>query len=220
MEPYGDHMKTFKRAAIAATILTATLTSQSAMAAWSANVGLVSDYHFRGIQQTESASASAGIDYAADSGFYVGAWTAEVEDGLEVDLYGGYGLELESGITLDANFVSYQYTGDFDSAYNEIGVGAGYGLFSVGYVIGKWDGVVGNEAATENDYSLVTVGVEKNGWSATIGSWGKDSDGEYGEIGYGTEVGGFDVGVGLVISGGDLDDSESLYLSLSKSFEL
>lgn len=213
-------MKTFKRAAIAATILTATLASQSAMAGWSANIGLVSDYHFRGIQQTESASASAGVDYAADGGFYVGAWTAEVEDGLEVDLYGGYGVELESGIVLDANFTTYQYTGDFDSAYNEIGLSAGYDLFSVGYVQGKWDGVVGDEDATEGDYSLITIGVAQGNWSATIGSYGQDAEGEYGEIAWGTEVGGFDVGVGLVFSGSDLDDSESLYFSISKSFDL
>lgn len=213
-------MKTFKRAAIAVTFLTATLASQSAMAGWSANIGVVSDYHFRGIQQTETASTSAGVDYAADSGFYVGAWTADVQDGLEVDIYGGYGVELESGITLDANFTTYQYTGDFDSAYNEIGLSAGYGLFSVGYIQGKWDGVVGDEDATEGDYSLITFGIEKDGWSALIGSYGKDSDGEYAEIAYGTEIGGFEVGVGLVISGSDLDDSESLYFSLSKSFEL
>ncbi len=213
-------MRTFKRAAIAATILATTLASQSVMAGWSANIGLVSDYHFRGIQQTESASASAGVDFAGDTGFYVGAWTAEVEDGLEVDLYAGYGIELESGISLDANLVTYQYTGDFDSAYNEIGLSAGFGLFSVGYVMGEWDGVVGNEDATEGDYSLVTISIEKDGWSGTIGSYGKDSEGEYGEIAYSTEIGGFDVGVGLVISGSDLDDSESLYFSLSKSFEL
>ena len=213
-------MRTFKRTALAATLLASTLASHSAMAEWSANIGVVSDYHFRGIQQTESASTSAGIDYAGSTGFYVGAWTAEVEDGLEVDLYAGYGVELESGITLDANFTTYQYTGDFDSAYNEIGLGAGFGLFSVGYVQGKWDGVVGNEAATEGDYSLITVGLESGGWSATIGSYGQDAEGEYGEIAYGTEIGGFDVGVGLVISGSDLDDSESLYFSVSKSFEL
>lgn len=213
-------MRTLQRAALAATILASTLASQSAMAEWSANIGVVSDYHFRGIQQTESASTSAGIDYAGSTGFYVGAWTAEVEDGLEVDLYAGYGIELESGLTLDANFTTYQYTGDFDSAYNEIGLSAGYGLFSLGYVQGKWDGVVGNEAATEGDYSLVTIGLESNGWSATIGSYGQDSEGEYAEIAYGTEIGGFDVGVGLVLSGSDLDDSESLYFSLSKSFDL
>ncbi|WP_412972220.1 TorF family putative porin [Glaciecola sp. MF2-115] len=213
-------MKTFKRTAMAATILSTALLSQTAMAEWSANIGLVSDYHFRGIQQTESASTSAGLDYAGDTGFYAGAWTAEVEDGLEVDLYAGYGIELDNGVSLDANFTTYQYTGDFDSAYNEIGLGAGFGLFSVGYVQGKWDGVVGDEAATEGDYSLVTIGIEKDGWSATIGSYGKDAEGEYGEIAYGTEIGGFDVGVGLVLSGSDLDDSESLYFSISKSFDL
>ncbi|MFQ3248559.1 MAG: hypothetical protein ACI9O6_000361 [Glaciecola sp.] len=213
-------MKTFKRTAMAATILSTALISQTAMAEWSANIGLVSDYHFRGIQQTESASTSAGLDYTGGTGFYAGAWTAEVEDGLEVDLYAGYGIELDNGVSLDANFTTYQYTGDFDSAYNEIGLGAGFGLFSVGYVQGKWDGVVGDEAATEGDYSLVTIGIEKDGWSATIGSYGKDAEGEYGEIAYGTEIGGFDVGVGLVLSGSDLDDSESLYFSISKSFDL
>ena len=213
-------MKAFKRAALATTILAATMASQTAMAGWSANIGVVSDYHFRGIQQTESASTSPGVDYAADSGFYVGAWTADVEDGLEVDLYGGYGVELDNGITLDANFTTYQYTGDFDSAYNEVGVSAGYGLFSVGYVQGKWDGVVGNEDATEGDYSLVTLSLASGNWSATVGSYGKDSEGEYGEVAYGTEIGGFDVGVGLVISGSDLDDNESMYFSISKSFEL
>lgn len=213
-------MSTFKRAAIAATILTATLASQSAIAGWSTNVGIVSDYHFRGIQQTESASASAGLDFAGDTGFYAGAWTAEVEDGLEIDVYAGYGIELDSGLTLDANFTTYQYTGDFDSAYNEIGLSAGFSLFSVGYVQGKWDGVVGDENATEGDYSLVTLSIENEGWSATIGSYGKDAEGEYGEVAYGTEIGGFDVAIGLVVSGSDLDDSESLYFSLSKSFEL
>jgi hypothetical protein len=76
------------------------------------------------------------------------------------------------------------------------------------------------ESETEGDYSLITVGIESGGWSATIGSYGQDAEGEYGEIAYGTEIGGFDVGVGLVISGSDLDDSESLYFSIGKSFDL
>ena len=60
--------------------------------------------------------------------------------------------------------------------------------------------------------------VENNGFSATVGSWGKDFSGEYVELGYGTSVGEFDVGVGLVMSGSDLDDKESLYFSIGKSF--
>jgi len=212
-------MNKLKLSALGLATLAGSTLSLPVLAEWSANVGVVSQYHFRGIQQTSSASASAGIDYG-NQGFYAGAWAADVADGLEVDLYAGYGLELESGITLDANFVSYQYTGDFDSAYNEIGVSAGFNLFTLGYVVGEWDGEVGNESATEGDYSLFTVGMEYEGFSAVIGSYGKEADGEYAEIGYGTEVGGFDVGVTLVISGSDLDDDEALYFSLSKSFEL
>ena len=60
------------------------------MAQWSANVGYVSDYIYRGIFQTES-SASAGIDYEGENGFYVGTWGADVGDGIETDLYFGYG---------------------------------------------------------------------------------------------------------------------------------
>ncbi|MFT7312633.1 MAG: hypothetical protein ACI9J5_000762, partial [Paraglaciecola sp.] len=54
----------------------------------------------------------------------------------------------------------------------------------------------------------------------TFGTWGDEFDGDYVEAGYGTEIGGFDVGVGVIFSGSDLDDDEALYLSLSKSFDL
>lgn len=212
-------MKSFKLASIGAAVLAATTFSQSAMAEWSANIGLVSDYHFRGIQQTESASASAGLDFES-SGFYLGAWTAEVEDGLEVDVYGGYGYEFSNGLSLGVGYTTYQYTGDFDSQYNEFNFSAGYGIVSLEYSVGEWDGEVGNEAATVSDYDFFAVTVEHSGFYGTFGSWGKDFEGEYGEIGYGTEVGGFDVGVAMVFSGNDLDDSESIYFSIGKTFSL
>jgi uncharacterized protein (TIGR02001 family) len=212
-------MKIVKITAIAAAVLAASGVSQIAHAEMSANVGVVSQYHFRGIQQTTSASASAGLDYEAE-GFYVGTWAADVDDGLEIDLYGGYGIELDNGISLGFGATTYQYTGDFDSAYNEINLSAGFGLFSVGYSVGEWDGVVGDEAATEGDYAILTVTIEKDGFSGTFGSYGKDAEGEYFDVAYGTEIGGFDVGVGILFSGSDLNDDESLYFSLSKSFEL
>ena len=89
------------------TALSAALLSTSVMAEWSANVGMVSDYHFRGIQQTQSASASAGVDYEK-GGFYAGSWAAEVEDGLEVDFYAGYGIELDNGLALGLGATTYQ----------------------------------------------------------------------------------------------------------------
>ena len=211
-------MKLAKLTVISAAILSTSVISSSAMANWSANVGIVSDYHFRGIQQTESASASAGVDYEND-GFYAGVWTAEVEDGLEVDLYGGYGFDLTDSISASIGYTTYQYTGDFDSAYNEFNFGISAGMFSLEYSVGVWDGPVGDEMDVDYDFIGLTVEAE-SGLFATAGFFGQDTEGEYVEVGYGTSVGDFDVGVGLIISGSDLDDSESLYLSLSKSFDL
>lgn len=214
-------MKTLRITAVAAAVLAASSVSQVALAegSVSANIGYVSQYHFRGIQQTGAGSASAGLDYE-NGGFYVGTWAADVADGLEVDLYGGYGIEWENGLSLGLGVTTYQYTGDFDSAYNEVNLSAGYGLFSVGYSAGKWDGEVGNEAATEGDYSILTVSFESNGFSGTFGTYGQDAEGEYFDLAYGTEIGGFDVGIGVLFSGSDLNDDESMYFSLSKSFDL
>lgn len=62
------------------------------------NVGVTSDYRFRGIAQTATDPAlQAGVDFAHKSGFYLGAWGSNVSwikdfgasDGsLEIDLYG------------------------------------------------------------------------------------------------------------------------------------
>lgn len=211
--------RTLKITAIAAAVLAASGVSQVAYAEVSANVGVVSQYHFRGIQQTAGASTSAGLDYE-EGGFYLGTWAADVADGLEVDGYGGYGFELDNGLSLAVGATTYQYTGNFDSAYNEVNLSAGFGMFSVSYNIGKWDGIIGNEAATESDYTILIITVEHSGFTGTFGTYGDEADGEYFDIAYGTEIGGFDVSVGLLISGSDLDDDESLYFSFGKSFDL
>ncbi len=211
-------MSTKIRPLLVTSILLAICSHQS-LAEVSTNLGVVSQYHFRGIQQTTGASTSAGVDYEKDN-FSLGAWTADVDDGLEIDLYGRYGIELDGGINLGFGATSYQYTGDFDSAYNEINLSASYNNFSLGYNIGKWDGVVGNEAATENDYTILTLGFEYNGFSGDLGFYGDEAEGEYFDLSYGTTIGEFDVSVGLVVSGSDLDDDESLYLSFGKTFDL
>lgn len=211
-------MKIFKITVLAGAVLAATSFSQTAFAEVSANIGVVSQYHFRGIQQTAGASTSAGVDYS-EGGFYLGTWAADVADGLEVDLYGGYGIELDNGLSLGVGATTYQYTGDFDSAYNEINLSAGFGMLSVAYSIGTQDDDAGLEIA-EADYTFLAITLEHNGFSATFGSWGDEFDGDYVEAAYGTEIGGFDVSVGVIFSGSDLDDDEALYLSLSKSFDL
>jgi uncharacterized protein (TIGR02001 family) len=64
---------------------------------FTANVGFVSDYSFRGISQTMGEPAvQGGFDYVHASGLYLGVWgsnvsgTQFIDGNLETDLYGGW----------------------------------------------------------------------------------------------------------------------------------
>lgn len=222
--------KTLLNIALISSLLTASITSFNANAGeglagvegLSANAGVVSQYFFRGIAQTTTASASAGIDYEK-GGFYAGTWAADVQDGIEIDFYAGYGIETKNGISLSAGVTSYQYTGDFDSAYNEINLSASYSIFSLSYNIGTHEEDKGLDIA-EADYAFLSVTIEgESGLYATLGAWGKDSDGEYIEIGYGTSLSGFDLGIALISNSEELDletgkGEESLIFSIGTSF--
>ena len=76
-----------------------------------------------------TSSASAGADYE-NGGFYVGTWAADVGDGLEVDLYAGYGFETEAGFSASVGFTGYYYTGEFDDTYEEFNLNLGYSWVS------------------------------------------------------------------------------------------
>jgi len=196
-------------------VLGALSASNIAVAAgsFSANLGFASDYVFRGVLQAPS-SGSAGLDYAMD-GFYVGTWAGDVGVGLEYDLYAGYGGEA-SGISYDLNYTTYNYTDDtFDDTYAEFNIGLGYGPISVGYASGTYDNY-----GAEQDYTVTTVSAEQNGFTLLYGSNGKDFTGSWYELGYSTEVGGFDTGINYISSDKDLDDSDYLIMSLGKSFDL
>jgi uncharacterized protein (TIGR02001 family) len=84
------------------------------------NVGLFTDYRYRGISQTRLKPAvQAGVDYAAPAGWYVGAWGSNIKwikDGggdadFEFDFYGGYKGEIQKDFTFDIGFLTYQYPG-------------------------------------------------------------------------------------------------------------
>jgi len=211
-------MKFLTKSLIAGAVLAAT--SSATMADVSANVGVMSDYFYRGVVQNTTATTNGGVDFE-QGGFYAGTWAADVEDGLEVDIYGGYGLELESGLGLSAGFTGYYYTGDFDDTYEEINLGASFGIVSLEYSFGTYD----NFDGPEMDYDFTAITIEKNGFYGKYGSFGDEFDGSYVELGYGTEIGGFDAGVSIVINDEDLDletndGTETIIFSLSKSFDL
>ena len=223
-------MKKFiKRTALSLTmtsiLATATLSTQAFAIAdvegLSANAGVVSQYFFRGIAQTTTATASAGLDYEKGD-FSVGAWVADVQDGIEVDVYGNYGFSFKNDLALNVGFTTYQYTGDFDSAYNELNFGASYKYLSLSYNIGRHekDNAL---AIVASDYDFLSATFEYEGFYATYGTWGKDADGDYVELGYGTDVSGFDFGVALIANSSELDietgkGDESLVFSIGKSF--
>jgi uncharacterized protein (TIGR02001 family) len=191
--------------------------SQAAVAGdFSANVGMMSDYIFRGVKQSD-ASAYAGLDYEHESGFYLGTWGADVGVGMEYDLYAGFGGSV-GDFSYGIGYTGYFYTDDFDETYQEINLTAGYGWFSVEYSVGTYD------SSPEQDYTFVAGTVEYEGFYGTYGTWSQDFEGDYFELGYGTEVSGFDVGVAAIMSDSDLsstgDSETSLVFSIGKTFDL
>ena len=89
------------------------------------NVGVVSQYRYRGLAQTRGYPAlQGGVDYSNANGVYLGAWastirwigdasttTKAVDGKTELDLYGGYKFEI-AGITYDLGYLQYQYIGN------------------------------------------------------------------------------------------------------------
>lgn len=84
------------------------------------NVGIASEYRYRGVSQSRFKPAySAGVDYVNNpSGVYLGAWGSTIkwiEDGgatdgnLEVDVYGGKRGELAPDISYDVGGLYYWY---------------------------------------------------------------------------------------------------------------
>ncbi len=205
-------MKVTTKAGLAASLI---LTCGFAQADWSANIGYASEYHFRGIFQKNS-SASGGVDYEA-GGFYAGTWAADVGDGLEVDGYFGYGLDV-GDLGLSVGYTGYFYTGDFDDTYQEINLGAGYGILSLDVAVGEY----ANFDGPTQDYTYYALTLEQNGFYGKYAGFSQDADGNYFELGYGTTVNDIDLGIILLFSDEDLvgDSDENLIFTIGKAFDL
>jgi uncharacterized protein (TIGR02001 family) len=181
----------------------------------SANVGWVSEYLYRGLPQKTS-SGSAGLDIGIGNA-YMGTWAADVGDGNEVDLYAGLGTE-SGAFSVSVGGTGYFYTGGFDDTYLEGNLNAGYGALSAEFSLGKYD--------TEPEYQtywFAGITLEGAGLYATVGTFGRDFDGEYFEAGYGVSVGGLDLSAAWVHGNKDLGvfiegaDGDTLVFGISHS---
>lgn len=209
---------------------------------FSANVGFVSDYAYRGISQTnERAALQGGFDYAHDSGFYAGVWGSniswladandDVSSSLEVDVYGGYAKEF-GDFGVDVGLLQYIYPGSYPHGFNDPNTLEGYVGFSWKFVSFKYShsftDLFGTDDSKGSDYLDLSASYEVID--------GLTLDAHYGhqritgpaksyydwKLGATYSLGGFDIGLHYVdtdIKDKDDFDADARYvLSVSKSF--
>lgn len=134
------------------------------------NVGLYSQYIFRGLTQTNREPAiQGGFDYSHASGFYVGTWASNISwlrDGGaysaggsgELDFYGGFkGGIGKSDFTYDVGTLYYWYPGDANTLANPLNPKADtweiYGALGWKWISVKYSHVVSNKAFAVLDAS-------------------------------------------------------------------
>tara|TARA_R110000744_G_scaffold29035_6_gene69648 strand:+ start:2606 stop:3328 length:723 start_codon:yes stop_codon:yes gene_type:complete len=126
-----------KKTVLALALTSATLiASAPSYAEVTANASVTSNYIWRGLTQTTNdAAVQGGIDYADESGFYVGTWVSNVNYGAddvysyEHDMY--FGFSGESGdITYDVGYLYYNYDSEANFDFAEVYGSVGYGGLS------------------------------------------------------------------------------------------
>jgi uncharacterized protein (TIGR02001 family) len=137
------------------------------------NVGVTTDYIFRGISQSQhDVAVSGGADYSHASGLYAGAWLstqkwvetgpAKTDSDIELDVYGGYKGTV-ADIGYDVGLIHYHYDGDETVALptpdtTEVYLGASWKMLSMKYshTISRyfvgWGGVGGTPSTKGSNY--------------------------------------------------------------------
>jgi len=210
--------RTFATIGLAVTL--AAVSTPAAAVDFSANIGYNSQYIYRGIFQSKS-SANGGLDLNA-SGFYLGTWAADVDDGIEIDYYGGYGFDV-GDFSFGIGGTIYTYTGDFDDTYKEVNLSASWKFLTFDAAIGNYKNFDGPTL----DYQFYSVTAAHNGFYGKVGWFADDFDGTYIEGGYGNtlmvkDVNLFDYTFSVIYGDKDLlgESDTNLVLSVTRAFDL
>lgn len=205
---------------------------------FTANVGLYSDYAFRGVSQTdENPAIQGGFDYAHSSGFYLGTWASNVTEkflngaNIEMDFYGGYAGSV-GDFGYNVGLLQYYYPGqysglDIDTLEAYAGVTWKWFGLKASYSIDDYFGATNSDGTVYWDASFnyelpaeVMFGLH---YGYTAGEGAQDDYADY-KVSLSKEFGGFNFGVAYVATD---DDGEDLYgdyaddrfiVSVSKSF--
>lgn len=89
----------------------------------SGTVGLVTDYRFRGVSQSdEHLAIQGGITVSHESGLYVATWGSNLAGwgtfggaNMELDLVAGFKKEVVPGVTVDVGATWYMYPGGYNN---------------------------------------------------------------------------------------------------------
>jgi len=172
------------------------------------NIGYMSDYWYRGYFISES-SVSFGADVEMGN-FYVGTWWADVDTGMEYDVYAGYNFAL-MGIPMYAGFTGYYYTDNYDSDYEEYNIGADLGFMSIDAAIdGDYELAAGDQGYQHYTITLPLSPVGIN-MDYVYQTWtGEAVVGHNHELHYSMTVSGVDVGL---VVGRNVDTSHAAGLT-------
>lgn len=136
----------------------ATANAEGAWGPFTANIGLTTDYRFRGQSQSQKDPAiSGGIDYASESGFFAGVWASNVDFNdaadtyMELDIYAGLTKALDDKTTGSLKVIYYAYpTADYPAGANHNDY-----LEIIGTLTHDFGGATGTlELAVSPDYFL------------------------------------------------------------------
>ena len=114
----------------------------------SAEIGLVSDYRYRGLSLSDGKPAIQGsATFEHDSGLYAEAWSStiggpDVDADAELDLTAGYALDISDHLSLDMSGTYYLYLGQPDANYVD-------GTISLGFTQGRAAARIGLSFAPE-----------------------------------------------------------------------
>ena len=185
--PFPKRGTVMKKAILASAVITALALPLGVQAAESSdhtftgNVGIFSNYVFRGVTQTsENGAVQGGFDYAHASGVYAGAWGSNISwlsdsaaytaSSLELDVYGGYKATIgKSDFGYDVGGIYYYYPGDKNPGFISADTGEIYAALSwkwitakVSYAVTDYFGFVDSKGTYYADLSA-SVPIGKTG---------------------------------------------------------
>lgn len=214
---------------------------------FTANVGIVSDYAYRGWSQTdEKIALQGGFDYAHPSGLYAGVWGSSVSwlndietskspnNSVEIDFYAGY-KGSAGPIGYDVGLLQYYYPGNYGSTWKSesgmkrpdtlegyIGLSWEFVTFKYSYAFTNLFGAPNSDGSQYLDLGVSHEVAPNLTLSAHVGRQKIENGVSYNDwkVGASTVLAGFSLGLFYVDT--DVDDAkladERVILSISRSF--